>query len=83
MVIDDAGRVVPESGILFAEREIKRDKQYNWMNPNYEIRFEDIKEGVNSNPNGITSDHDYMRLGNPGANICTFNFEIKWIPNNP
>jgi hypothetical protein len=74
MVIDESGKVVPECGILFAERE----KEYNWMNPNHEIRLVDTKDGVNSNRDGITSGHGFF-LGKKGANICTFEFEVKRV----
>ena len=97
MVINESGEFVPESGVLFAERNSRymNESQHNsWMNPNNEIHIEDIIDGVNSNPAGITSLHgyyistfrcltDFSGKHMTGANICTFDFEIKWVPENP
>jgi hypothetical protein len=78
--IDDSGKIVPDSGILFAERRVGNI----WMDPRHEIRLIDTKTGVNLNQDGITSWHNYT---NPwtgsrerGAHICTFDFEVKWVP---
>jgi len=82
MVVDEAGKIVPESGILFAERK----ETSIWMNPNHEIRVADIKDGINSNPAGITSWHVQTSLFGTrtgGANICTLEFEVQWVPEQP
>ena len=87
MVIDEHNKVVPRSGILFAERE----NGHNWMDPNHEIRLIDAKHGINTNPAGITSTHVricqhnilnviFFESHTPGANICTFHLEVKWVP---
>jgi hypothetical protein len=77
MIIDDNDRIVPENSFLFAERK----EGHNWMNPHHEIRLADVSEKTNSNPDGITSYHrhyyPFYNVG--GANVCTYEFEIKWI----
>jgi len=83
MLIDENGKLLPDCGILFAER-VKAVS--HWMDPNHEIRLTDIKDGINSNPGGITSVHEINKhfglfgQHEKGANICTFDFEVKWVP---
>ena len=79
MIIDDSGRVVPESGILFSERK----EGYNWMDPNHEIRWSSVEDGINLNSNGITSSHNYIGVGAEKTNICTFEFEVVSISKLP
>jgi len=83
MIIDENSQIVPESGILFAE---KANPASNWMDPNHEILLADTTEGVNANPDGISSRHEIKKYfgifgrDERGANVCTFDFEIIWVP---